>query len=67
MPRIVKNNAILHAELLEEPITAPGPGGEEIVIARPGMWATYTEEEDGFSFKGFLTAQEFLDKHKRIN
>jgi hypothetical protein len=66
MPKIVRNNAILEAQRLEEEIRAPGPEGEEQVIARPGMWAVYAESEDGYTFKGFITDAEYREKHQVV-
>jgi len=66
MPQIVKNNAVLQAERLDETIEAPGPHGEEIAIAAPGMWVLYQETEEGYAFKGFITDLEYREKHRLL-
>ena len=64
--RIVKNQHVLLAEPIVERLVAPGPGGEPIEIARPGMWVCYAEGKDGLEFKGFLDEQEMREKHSAI-
>lgn len=66
MPYIVKSNAVLRAEQLTEQITAPGPDGIPVIIAREGMWVTYAEADEGLTFKGFITEDEFREKHRRV-
>jgi len=64
MAKITK--ALLYAEQVIDEIVAPGPGGDDLIIARPGMWVTYKEKDGEFEFVGFLTDDEFHDKWKRV-
>ncbi len=70
MPTIVRNKAVLHAARLDEPLLAPGPGGEALVIGQPGEWAIYSldeeEDEPQFVFKGILTEREYREKHRLV-
>ena len=64
MPKITKT--LLYAEQLPNDIEAPGPGGEDYVIARAGMWVTYKEKDQEFEFVGFLTDDDFHDKYRKV-
>lgn len=64
--RIVKANAVLYAEPINDPVVAPGPGGEPKEIARPGDWAVWSETDEGFTFRAFMSEKEIREKHTTV-